>query len=50
MEDMKRLNVPIESDLHRQIKVKVAEKGITVAQFVRDALTEKLERESKKSE
>ncbi len=50
MEDTKRLNVPIDADLHRQIKVKVAENGITVAQFVRDALTEKLERENKKSE
>ena len=50
MEDMKRLNIPIESDLHRQVKVKAAENGITVAQFVRDAIAEKLDKESKKSE
>lgn len=50
MEEMKRLNIPIESDLHRQIKVKVAEQGITVAQFVREAIAEKLEKENAKSE
>lgn len=50
MEDMKRLNVPIEADLHKQLKVKVAEKGETVAQFVREAIAEKLERENAKGE
>lgn len=50
MEEMKRLNIPIEADLHRQIKVKVAEQGITVAQFVREAIAEKLEKENAKSE
>ena len=50
MEEMKRLNVPIEADLHKQSKVKVAEKGETVAQFVREAIAEKLERENAKGE
>lgn len=50
MEETKRLNIPIEAELHRQIKVKVAEQGITVAQFVREALAEKLEKENAKSE
>lgn len=50
MEEMKRLNVPIEADLHKQLKVKVAEKGETVAQFVREAIAEKLERENAKGE
>ena len=50
MEDMKRLNVPIEADLHKQLKVKVAEKGETVAQFVREAIAEKLDRENAKGE
>lgn len=50
MEDTKRLNIPIESDLHRRLKVKVAEQGITVAQFVREAIAEKLEKENAKSE
>ena len=50
MEETKRLNIPIEAELHRQIKVKVAEQGKTVAQFVREALAEKLEKENAKSE
>ena len=50
MEEMKRLNIPIEADLHRRIKVRVAEQGITVAQFVREAIAEKLEKENAKSE
>ena len=50
MEEMKRLNVPIEADLHKQLKVKVAEKGETVAQFVREAIAEKLEMENAKGE
>ena len=50
MDDMKRLNIPIEADLHRQVKVKVAEQGITVAQFVREAITEKLAKENAKNE
>ena len=33
MEEMKRLNIPIEAELHKQIKVKVAEKGITVLNY-----------------
>ena len=50
LEDMKRLNIPIDPELHRQIKVKVAEQGITVVQFVREAIAEKLEKENAKSE
>lgn len=50
MGETKRLNVPIDVDLHRQIKVKVAEEGTTVVQFVREALIEKLKKESAKSE
>jgi predicted HicB family RNase H-like nuclease len=50
MEEMKRLNIPIEADLHKQIKVRVAEQGITVAQFVREAISEKLEKENAKGE
>ena len=50
MADTKRLNIPIEAELHKQLKVKVAEKGETVAQFVRDAIAEKIERENAKGE
>lgn len=47
MGDTKRLNIPIDADLHKRIKVKVAENGTTLADFVRKALEEKLEREVK---
>ncbi len=50
MEETKRLNIPIEAELHKQLKVKAAEQGTTVAQFVREAIKEKLEKENAKSE
>ena len=50
MEETKRLNIPIEVNLHRQLKIKAAEQGITVAQFVREAIAEKIEKENAKSE
>lgn len=42
-EDTKRLNVVISSDLHRELKVAVAQQGITIGQFVAEAIKEKLE-------
>lgn len=39
---MKRLNVSVDDDLHKQLKMAVAEKGTTIGQFVIDAITEKL--------
>lgn len=51
MTEFKRLNIAIEADLHRKLKIRVAETDMTLAQFVRDAIAEKLEREeNKKSE
>ena len=47
-EDTKRLNVVISADLHRDLKVEVAKKGITIAQFVADAIREKIENEKVK--
>ena len=44
-EETKRLNVVINADLHRDLKVEVAEKGVTIAQFVADAIAEKISRE-----
>lgn len=44
-DDTKRLNVVISADLHRDLKVAVAKNGITIAQFVADAIREKLEKE-----
>lgn len=44
-EDTKRLNVIISNDLHRELKVEVAKQGITIAQFVSEAIAEKIERQ-----
>lgn len=47
-DDTKRLNVVISSDLHRALKVAVAKDGITIAQFVTEAISEKLKKEKDK--
>lgn len=41
----KRLNVIISNNLHRDLKVEVAKQGITIAQFVTEAIKEKIERQ-----
>ncbi len=47
---MKRLNVSVDDDLHKQLKMAVAEKGSTIGQFVIDAITEKLENDKKEKQ
>ena len=37
----------MDDDLHRLLKVAVAEKGSTIGQFVIDAIVEKLENDKK---
>lgn len=44
-EDTKRLNVVISTELHRDLKVEVAKTGTTIAQFVADAIAEKIEKQ-----
>ena len=44
-EDTKRLNVVISTELHRDLKVEAAKSGITLAQFVADAIAEKIQRQ-----
>ena len=41
-EETKRLNVVISTDLHRDLKVEVAKQGITIGQFVAEAIAEKI--------
>ncbi|MFA9423390.1 MAG: plasmid partition protein ParG [Sedimentibacter sp.] len=41
----KRLNIAIDADLHTELKVAVAKKGITIVQFVVEAIREKIDRE-----
>ena len=44
---MKRLNVSVDDELHKQLKMAVAEQGSTIGQFVIEAITEKLENDKK---
>lgn len=44
-DDTKRLNVVISSELHRDLKVEVAKNGMTIAQFVAEAIAEKIQKE-----
>ena len=46
--NVKRLNVIISSDLHRDLKIAVAKSGVTIAQFVTEAISEKLKKENDK--
>ncbi len=47
---MKRLNVSVDDELHKQLKMAVAEQGSTIGQFVIEAITEKLENDKKNQE
>ncbi len=47
---MKRLNVSVDDELHKQLKMAVAEKGSTIGQFVIEAITEKLENDKKEQQ
>lgn len=42
-EDTKRLNVVISTELHRDLKVEAAKTGTTIAQFVAEAIAEKID-------
>lgn len=45
-ENIKRLNVPIPAQLHTELKVTVAKQGKTLAQWVMEAIQDKLQKES----
>ena len=40
---LKRLNVSVDDELHKQLKMAVAEGSTTIGQFVIEAISEKLE-------
>ena len=44
-DDTKRLNIVISTDLHRDLKIEVAKQGSTIAQFVAEAISEKIKRQ-----
>lgn len=46
--DKKRLNIVINSDIHRDLKVEAARCGKTLQDFVSEAITEKIEKERNK--
>ena len=48
--ELKRLNVSVDDELHKQLKMAVAEKGSTIGQFVIEAITEKLENDKKEQQ
>lgn len=45
-EDIKRLNVPIPASLHTQLKVTATIQGKTLAQWVIEAVQDKLQKET----
>lgn len=47
---MKRLNVSIDDELHKQLKMSVVESGTTIGQFVTEAIIEKLENEKQQKQ
>lgn len=44
-EDTKRLNIVVSTDLHKSLKVTAAMMGITLQQFVSEAIAEKIKKE-----
>ena len=47
---MKRLNVSIDDELHKQLKMAVAEGSTTIGQFVIDSITEKLQNDKQQKQ
>lgn len=45
-EDIKRLNVPIPASLHTELKVTATIQGKTIAQWVIEAIQDKLQKET----
>lgn len=41
----KRMNIIISEELHRSLKVEAAKSGITLTQFVAEAIAEKIQRQ-----
>lgn len=44
-EETKRLNIVISTELHRDLKVEAAKSDITIAQFVAEAIAEKIQKQ-----
>lgn len=47
---MKRLNVSVDDELHKKLKMAVAENATTINQFVIEAITEKITNDKKQNQ
>ena len=43
----KRMNIVIDDELHRLLKIEVAKESTTISKFVAEAIKEKIERSNK---
>lgn len=43
-EDKKRLNIAIDAELHRQLKIAAAQQGITIVQMVSEGIKDKIKK------
>ena len=50
MTDKKRINIAIESELHKQLRVMTVENDTTITDYVVQAIAEKLERDKTNQE
>lgn len=50
MEDKKRINIALNIELHKKVKLATVEHDMTITDFVVEAIAEKLEREENKGE
>ena len=50
MEDKKRINIALNVELHKNVKLATVEQDMTITDYVVKAIEEKLERDEKKGE
>lgn len=46
----KRLNIAIDEELHRQLKIVAAQEGVTIVQLVSEGIKERIEKSKAKKE
>lgn len=46
-DEKKRLNIAIDAELHRQLKIAAAQEGITIVQMVSEEIKERIQKQSK---
>lgn len=50
MEDKKRINIALNAELHKKVKIATVEKDMTITEYVIKAIEEKLARDENKGE